>query len=162
MATKKEVPEMDVEATEKIPEMYSRRKLARTANALAILAGRSCPSLDADLKAGRLHRIFSDAVEGFDKARNSISMKLLEGTAIKDLDKLTPLANERLAGQIAVAQAAFDETLVEFEWPKWKIKKSDLPKEKTGDEGWKNGTAIGAITSGLGDLFDWSEIKDET
>lgn len=158
-ARKKAPEEEPQEEVQKEVSVDRRRStIIKCASALSLLIGRSLPSLDSEMKAGRLHQLVNDRAELIQKAKNKKSNDILKDHRVEDLKKMSPLLHEKLAGEIAVDQGDFDqEDEPEWEWPPWKITKSDLPKEKSGEEGWKNGAGLGAIMSGLGPLFDWTD-----
>ena len=138
------------EVTTEAKVTITHRELTQKALALSALSGRALPSLDSDMKVGRLHKIHEVEAHLLEKPRNQISIRILKDM---DLKKLTGIEAERIMGTIAIEQADFDRMTIPWEKNKWHITKADLPKEKSGDEGWKNGAGLGAIISGLGDLF---------
>ena len=144
-----------VEEKMEVPKI-TQGALVKTWGALAQLAaqGRYLPTLDADLKIGRLLRIYEPEGKLLETARNRVSMDILKD---RKLDNLMPLEHERLAGEIAAAQAVFDGKEMEWEPPKWKVTEADLPRGKDDGKGRENAVGVGGIINGLGDLFEFKD-----
>ena len=126
-------------------------RLLRKWNALSILGQRFLPSVDSDMKIAKLLQLHEALGKIVEVARNRISLDILEPL---NLAKLSGLENERIQGMVFTAQAEFDKKEQDYEKPKWVVTKADLPKEKSGDDGWINGSGLGKIISDLGDLFE--------
>jgi len=145
-------PKKDDKNVDAQPETTNGEILAQWRQ-LAILVQRALPSLDSDLRAGRMAHMYEAEGKLLEAIRNKISLDTL---ADFDLKKLTMLEGEKINGSILAAQAKFDgQVRVDWEVPKWRITRADLPKEKDGDSGWKNGAGVGAIVAGLGNLFEF-------
>ena len=139
----------------------TNRDLRGMFGALQILGNRHLPTIDADLKVGRLIRLLAPLAEPIGPARQRIAARLAEADAGHgDVEKLSPLGQQLLGAAIAGAQADFDGQEVEVDLPPWRITKADLPKEKTGDDGWRNGSQLGAIIADLGLLFEPPDEKE--
>ena len=125
--------------------------------ALGILGNRSCATAMSDLKVGRLLNALAAIAHPIGTARQRVSDEFTNG---KDPDKMSAPALQIMAAQMASAIAEFDAAEEEFEIPTMRITPDDLPKEKPGDDGWKNGAQIGAISADLGVLFEWPDDEE--
>lgn len=124
--------------------------------ALSVLGNRRMATANGDLKVGRMLRAVVAFAEPLQKARQRVVLDVLDGREIKDL---SPLEVRRIEAEIMTKQAELDEQAApdDFKLPSGQIETKDLPKEMSGDEGWQNATALGAITADLGPLFDFGE-----
>ena len=140
------------------PMTVSNRTLRGMFAALGILGNRSMANTLADLKVGRLLHHLAPMCEPIGPARARIAAEFANG---HDVEGLSEAAAQMLATGLAAKVAEFDEEEIEFDMPTMRIVHNDLPKEKPGDDGWKNAAQLGAITSDLGVLFEFpAESKD--
>jgi len=146
-AVEKDTPEEE-EKKIKITNFAMLRKWG----ALSILGQRFLPSVDSDMKISRLFSMHEAEGEIVKAGRNETSLRILEPL---NLAKLSQLENEQIAGKVFMAQREFDLKEQDYTMPKWRVTKADLPKEKSGDDGWINGSGLGKIISDLGDLFEY-------
>ena len=127
--------------------------------ALSILGDRFMPNIKADIKVARLLVHFTPIVDPLNVERNKMATKTLEdakqskGTG--DIDKLSNAAQQEVMALVVLAQQEWDNLPITLELPDIKIDQNDLPKERTGDDGWKNGSSLGSIIAGLGELFEY-------
>lgn len=142
---------------------WKNRNLLEAHGALNILGNRYAPDVDSDLKIGRLLVIITELTVSIKTSKTKIPFRVLQdefgNENITNLDSLPGMVKEFLKGKINVAYDEFDSQLVEeFEVPdKLILTRKDLPKDKTGDKGWENGSALGAIVAALGPLFDYGK-----
>jgi hypothetical protein len=134
------------------------RQLRGVYNALQVLANRFLPDMKSDLKVAALLREISKYAEPLQSARNKVAPKIaeMEGVTVANSEKLTPIAQTLFMAKLNEAYSCFDDTEVEVEYTdRLRISQNDLPKERTGEKGWENGSMIGAIVADLGDLFEY-------
>ncbi len=135
----------------------SNKTLRVMFQALGVLGNRSMANTLADLKVGRLLNHLAPVCEPIIPARAKITSEAMDGA---DVDGLGLAGLEVLQATVTEAQAIFDADEIEVDMPTMRIEQDDLPKEKPGDEGWKNAAQLGAITSDLGVLFTFpAEVK---
>lgn len=121
--------------------------------ALGILGNRSMASVNADLRVGRMLAQVGPTAELYRKGKNRTTLDTI-GDA--DLAKLSPIEQAALKAKIDVAHAGYDaEPAEDFTLPKGVLREADLPKEKTGDNGWQNANQLGALCADLGPLFEF-------
>lgn len=134
------------------------RELRGMYSALQILANRFLPSLPSDLKVARLVQEIGKYAEPYSTARNKVAPQLMDqaGLTPANMDKLPPLAQQMFVAKLNEGYSIFDDAKVDIEYTDRLILTSnDLPKERAGDKGWENGSAIGAIVADLGQLFEY-------
>ena len=136
----------------------SNRALRGMFGALGILGNRSMANTLADLKVGRLIHHLAPVCEPIGPARQRMIAEFSNG---RDLESLTETAAQILAAQLTSELADFDADEIEVKMPVIRIRQDDLPKEKPGDDGWKNAAQLGAIISDLGVLFEFPEEPKE-
>ena len=131
--------------------------LQRMYAALAVLGNRRMASLAADLKVARLLRVLAPHVEPLETLKRGIVLDLAAG-----LPKDAALSNTReqlLVMTIGARQAELDAETVEIDLPiVYALRETDLPKEMTGADGWKNSSQLGAIVADLGPLYNLDEV----
>ena len=128
----------------------TNRELWRMYAALKLLGNRRMANVGADLKVGRMLRVLAPLAEPLESAKQH---------AVQDVIKAAPpdatglaLSRVNLAG--AAAQLAVDEATVEVALPlAFALREADLPKEQSGEEGWRNAAGLGALMTDLGPLF---------
>ena len=145
-----------VMATEEVE--VSQHDLKGMFGALGILGNRFLPTMDSDIKVGRMAYMLAPAAEPLGPAKKKIMAAFGEE---HDLEGLTETAASILAARMATLLDAEDQKIVKVQMPMARITKADLPKEKTGDDGWKNGAQLGAIISDLGMLFEYPDEPKE-
>lgn len=143
------------------PVKVTHRTLRGMYAALELLANRRLPSLDADLKVARLLTLLGPVAEPARAARDKVALRVMEETIgglepEKVPQPIVALSNTRTK----VAIDEFDAEIIEIELPPYRITKEDLPKDKAGDDGWKNGEAAAAIAADLGPLFRFDEADE--
>ena len=138
-------------------QKMSNRDLGGMYGALVILGNRSLPSMDSDIKIGRMAHCLAPTAEMLQPAKQKAMAEFGESHSLEDL---TDTAANILAAQMTVRLNELDDEQVEVEIPVARVTKADLPKEKSGDDGWKNGARIGGIVSDLGILFE-ADVTDE-
>lgn len=127
--------------------------------ALSELGARFAPTLPADIKTGRLLTPVKLAFEPIAHERARIANRLMqektEEFGVKTMEELPKSVQRMLENAIVLAQLEWEQQEIEVAIPEGiRITQNDLPKERTGDEGWKNGAGLGGIISELGDLFE--------
>ncbi len=145
--------------TDEKMDTVTNRNVIDAHNALANFGQRKMGSVSADIRVARLLDYVAPVGRVLEKAKNEVSVGILEDAP----DKPTALQSEKWMGRVAVAQAAFDAEAVEasvFEWPTLQLCESDLPKDQKGDEGWKNSAALGLLIANLGPLFKYPDSED--
>lgn len=145
-------------------ETITRRELRGMYSALQILCNRFLPTIGSDLKVGELARLIGQIAEPQNAARNKIPLRLMEkeGLTIGELGKLPTLSQQMYMAMLSEMYTEYDEAKVELAVDdRLLVKQSDLPKEKAGEEGWKNGTMNGAIVADLGSLFVHPKTDNE-
>jgi hypothetical protein len=121
------------------------------------MGNRFLPSLPSDLKVAALLRIIAKENDASSTVRNKIPPRIMEqeGVSTQSIDKMPPLAQQMFVSKLNEAYTDFDSQTVELEFPdRLLITQNDLPKERAGDDGWKNGSMIGAIVADLNLLFE--------
>lgn len=136
----------------------TNRALGRMHNALKLLAMRSM-DLKVDLKVTRMLRILGPYVEPLDAARRKVILDV--SAEVGEDAELTPMQEQIMGIHIQERQAQLDGETVEIALPvQFALTADEMPKEKTGKDGWKNAEALAAIMDDLGPLYLMDE-KDE-
>ncbi len=126
------------------------RQLSRMFNAIVMLGNRSMANVGADLKVARFIRALQPEAVALAKKRE----ELRAPPAQEDKPALPAPAPEEIA---RLERALLDERF-EVALPlAFRLTEADLPKEKTGADGWKNADGLGAIVADLELLFDLSD-----
>lgn len=127
--------------------------------ALSELGARFAPTISADIKTGRLltpvKRAFEPIAHERARIANRMMQDALDEHGVKTIEDLPKSVQRMLDNAIALAQQEWEQTEIEVELPEGlTITQNDLPKERSGEDGWKNGAGLGGIISELGDLFE--------
>lgn len=135
----------------------TNRDLLNMYTALDTLGKRSMANVGADLKVGRLIKSIAPFADPLIAARNKIATDVMKD---KKLEEMTIAEINKMNLEIMEKQKEIDDLSFTIELPlQFAIKEIDLPKEKTGSEGWKNADGLGNIVSSLGPLYIWDEEK---
>jgi hypothetical protein len=127
----------------------TNRKAQQMYNAVRVLGNRRMNGLDADLKVMRLIAYLTPIIEPLAALKRAKTEELLNAGEFD-----TPLAQDKLAIQLAIAMAEVDDALVTLEPnPEWFLDREDLPQDKKGDKNSGNADGLGAILADLGLLF---------
>lgn len=139
----------------------SHGALQRMHSALVILGNRFMPSTPADIRVANLLKAVSDQHETIEAARTKIARRIIDevGGPIA-VDNLKSAAQQAVMLLIKEEQARFDAEKIEVVLPNKRITQNDLPKERQGEDGWKNGSQLGAIIADLGILFEMPKGED--
>jgi hypothetical protein len=120
--------------------------------ALAVLGNRRMANIGADLKVARLLRALAPYAEPLEAVKRAASLAVVD--ELPEGAEFTALQEQVLGMRIAEKQTELDNQEIEIEVPlSYALKESDLPKEMTGADGWKNTAQLGAIISDLGSLY---------
>ncbi|HXG71394.1 MAG TPA: hypothetical protein VNJ04_12385 [Gemmatimonadaceae bacterium] len=131
----------------------TNRQVLAMHTALRLLGNRKMGSVTADLKVGRLIRLRAPHAEPIAETRQKIATFLIGD---RDIEEMSAGENNLLASKLVTMQTELDMAECEIELPaSLKLTEADLPKERAGDDGWKNATQLGAITADLGEFYDF-------
>ncbi|HXG72578.1 MAG TPA: hypothetical protein VNJ04_18395 [Gemmatimonadaceae bacterium] len=131
----------------------TNKQVLAMSNALRLLGNRKMGSVTADLKVGRLIRLLAPHAEPIAETRQKIATFLIGD---RDIEEMSAGESALMASKMVGMQATFDAMEIELDFPaSLKLTQADLPKERTGDDGWKNATQLGAITADLVQLYDF-------
>ncbi|HXG69475.1 MAG TPA: hypothetical protein VNJ04_02560 [Gemmatimonadaceae bacterium] len=131
----------------------TNKQVLAMSNALRNLGNRKMGSVTADLKVGRLIRLLAPHAEPIAETRQKIATDLIGD---RDIEEMSVGESNLLASKMSAAQTELDMAECEIDLPaSLKLTLADLPKERTGDDGWKNATQLGAITADLGQFYDF-------
>jgi hypothetical protein len=128
----------------------TRKQVREIHSALLMMSQRLLPTTDTDMKVGAALGVVRKVAEPIISARNNVVTRVVEGLGIKDVQKMVGLQQDMMMARIQEEQDKFDAELMDFEI-------DDLPKDRVGDDGWKNRAANGAIIADLGPLFKADE-----
>lgn len=132
---------------------FSHNKIIAIHSALAILGNRKMATINGDLRVARLLRLFTPEAELIKKAKNRIIVENTSG----DVGKLEQIERYKLQAILNDKANEFDSEMVDILLPEnLRIKEEDLPKELSGDDGWKNANQLGAIVADLDCLFEFT------
>ena len=129
-------------------------------DALTTLGRRKCPLINSDLKVARLIKWIEPYAHPIQSARNGIPARVLNG---RQTDGLTPVDVQLINFAISGEQEALDAATVDLPpAPRSSgvplvLRQADLPKEQTGDLGWKNADSLGIIVAHLDFLYEFAE-----
>jgi hypothetical protein len=136
----------------------TRKQVREIHSALLMMSQRLLPTTDTDMKVGAALGVVRKVAEPIISARNNVVTRVVEGLGIKDVQKMVGLQQDMMMARIQEEQDKFDAELMDFEIDdKYIITRNDLPKDRVGDDGWKNRAANGAIIADLGPLFKADE-----
>ena len=133
----------------------TNKQLSQMYGALGILGNRQMNSRAADLKVARLIRAMAPDAESIIPLRVKIAGDALAN--IEDPEGISPLVSQQIAAKTAALQSEFDLLEVTVDLPSLRINEGDLPTTKKGDDGWQNGSQMGAIVADLGELFAFDD-----
>lgn len=137
----------------------SRRSLCKQFICLTELGNRFAPTLAADIKVSKLLSAVAKEWEPIAIERAKIGTfairNALEMHGVKSLEELPESLQQLTIGEAKVAQDAWDAEEIEVTLPDTRITQNDLPKEKSGENGWQNGNGLAALVAGLGELFEY-------
>jgi hypothetical protein len=140
-----------------VPVEITNKNLLNMFQALQELGTRFLPSLNSDVKVGRMTSFFEPSCSPIGPAKKKL---LADFGEQNNLEELTETALSILVAKLEVEMNAYDAVTVKVMLPRERITREDLPKERTGDDGWKNGTGLGALIANLGPLFqDADDLK---
>jgi hypothetical protein len=135
----------------------TRREVSRQYAALQILGNRFLPTLASDLKIGRLLAIIRPLAVPLVAERAKIAERIMtEFGGATVIDNMKSAAQQALMAKIQVEQEAYDSEYLNVDIPdRLLVTQDDLPKERSGDDGWQNASQRAALISDLGSLFLW-------
>lgn len=128
----------------------TNKNLLNMFQALQELGTRFLPSMNSDVKVGRMTSFFEPSCSPIEPAKKKLLANFGEQN---NLEELTETAVSILVAKLEVEMNAYDAVTVKVILPRERITRGDLPKERAGDDGWKNGTGLGTIIANLGPLF---------
>ena len=150
-----------------VSEEVTHREICGQFGALRELGKRFLPTINSDLRVGKLLSYIGPVASSLLEQRDQIGPKLFEklkselGPTIKfeDLSKLT---QQELIARINEAQSKWDEMVVNVTYPSARITPDDLPVEREGDNGRedekRNDYMRGTLIGDLGRLFIYPEV----
>lgn len=136
----------------------THREVTAMYGALQLLGNRFLPTINSDLRIGKLLQMVGPHAQPLAAGRVRASRDVIEhyGGA-EGIERLSAVAQQAVATEISMAQIEFDRLEIEIEgfedWPK--LTQNDLPKERAGENGWQNGSQIAALVADLGVLFEY-------
>lgn len=136
-----------------------RRAIAKMHAAAQELARRYAPSMDADLKFGRIVVFLDPHATPQIGERARIAARIVqEAGGPTACDLMKPVAQQVVQQMITSRQEEYDDQIVYLEIPeKLFVSQNDLPQQKAGDNGWENAASRGALAADLGVLFKWPD-----
>lgn len=126
-------------------------ELRRIGAALRILSNRRMANLGADLKVARMLRIIGPALDPLEAAFQQLEVDVIDGRDPSKFSYADGLAVNKALREGRDALGA-GEAIVALPVG-YALRESDLPKEQSGAEGWKNAEGLGALVADLGPLF---------
>lgn len=125
--------------------------------ALKQMGNRKCPNLNNDLRVARLVTWMRPMLDAIDITRQKVQKDAAEAGQQAGL---SASALEMVVLKMQTALSELDLTPFPiYDAPPFKLGKNDLPKDMTGDGGWKNSSALGAIVADLDFLLELSEAE---
>lgn len=142
-------------AKEKKPWSAPLQKWVRAmAEALKQLGNRKCPNLNNDLRVSRLLIWLRPHIDAIEIARQKVQKDAA------DRSKEPGLSASALEMIVLQMQTSLNELELTpfpiYDRPPFKLGKGDLPRDMTGEGGWKNSSSLGAIVADLGELLELS------
>jgi hypothetical protein len=131
--------------------------LQRMFGALKILGNRRMANLGADLKVARMLRLLAPLAEPLEAKKSANALALYQ-EEVPEGASLTPMQEQVLRLAIDASQRGVDDAMIDVALPiEFALKQADLPSAESGQDGWRNGAALGAVIADLGDLFTVDE-----
>lgn len=134
----------------------TNQRVQRMFAALTTMANRFLPSVAADIRVANLINKLEPISRPIAAGRARVANDIIAAHGGPEaIERLGDMAQQAILIEIQVAQDGYDAEAADLDISSWKlVDQSMLPRERAGDDGWKNGANLGAIIADLGPLFE--------